>query len=97
MTARDIAKVKFEGVKSIEPNAGHNIIAIAVPPRSRKSTIAEIVTDVMNENSMKTTLVPTDGFHLDNETLKSINLLDRKGALETFDVKDLTELIKNCV
>ena len=42
--------------------------------------MAEIVTDLMNENLMKTSLVPMDGFHLDNKTLKRANLLDRKGA-----------------
>ena len=60
-----------------------------------KSTVAEIVANSMNENLMKTSLVPMDGFHLDNKTLKRVNLLDRKGAPETFDVKGFTELIKN--
>ena len=94
MTARDIAKVIFEGLKSIEPKEGRNIIAIAGPPGSGKSTIAEIVTDLMNENLMKTSLVPMDGFHLDNKTLKRKNLLDRKGSPETFDIKGLIELVK---
>ena len=71
-----------------------NIIAIAGPPGSGKSTIAEMVTDLMNENLMKTSLVPMDGFHLDNKTLKRKNLLDRKGSPETFDIKGLIELVK---
>ena len=94
MTARDIAKVIFEGLKSIEPKEDRNIIAMAGPPGSGKSTIAEIVTDLMNENLMKTSLVPMDGFHLDNKTLKRKNLLDRKGSPETFDIKGLIELVK---
>ena len=94
MTARDIAKVIFEGLKSIEPKEDWNIIAIAGPPGSGKSTIAEILTDLMNENLMKTSLVPMDGFHLDNKTLKRKNLLDRKGSPETFDIKGLIELVK---
>jgi fructokinase len=48
----------------------------------------------MNENLMKTSLVPMDGFHLDNKILERKNLFDRKGAPETFDVKGFIELIK---
>ncbi len=95
MTAHEMAKVILEGVKSLKPKKDRNLIAIAGPPGAGKSTVAEIVTDLMNENLMKTSLVPMDGFHLDNKTLKRAKLLDRKGAPETFDVKGFTELIKN--
>ena len=94
MTAHDTAKLIFEGVKSLNPKKYRNLIAIAGPPGSGKSTVAEIVTNLMNENLMKTSLVPMDGFHLDNKTLERANLIDRKGAPETFDVKGFKELIK---
>ena len=95
MTAHEMAKGILESVQSLKPKKERNLIAIAGPPGAGKSTLAEIVTDLMNENLMKTSLVPMDGFHLDNKTLKRVNLLDRKGAPETFDVKGFTELIKN--
>ena len=95
MTAHEMAKVILEGIKSLKPKRDRNLIAIAGPPGAGKSTVAEIVTDLMNEKLMKTSLVPMDGFHLDNKTLKKANLLDRKGAPETFDVKGFTELVKN--
>jgi len=94
MKAHEMAKVIFEGVKSLKPKEDRTLIAIAGPPGSGKSTVAEIVTDLMNKNLMKTSLVPMDGFHLDNKTLKRNNLFDRKGAPETFDIKGFTELIK---
>ena len=94
MTVHEMAKVILEGVKSLKPKKDRNLIAIAGPPGSGKSTVAEIVVDLMNENLMKTSLVPMDGFHLDNKTLERKNLLDRKGAPETFDVKGFTELIE---
>ena len=95
MTAHEMAKVILEGVKSLKPKKDRNLIAIAGPPGAGKSTVAEIVTDLMNENLMKTSLVPMDGFHLDNKTLKRVSLLDRKGAPQTCDVEGFTELIKN--
>ena len=94
MTAYETAKVIFEGVKSLNQKEDRTLIAIAGPPGSGKSIVAEIVADLMNENLMKTSLVPMDGFHLDNKTLERENLFDRKGAPETFDVKGFTELIK---
>ena len=95
MTAHEMAQVILEGVKSLKPKKDRKLIAIAGPPGAGKSTVAEIVTDLMNENLMKTSLIPMDGFHLDNKTLERENLLDRKGAPETFDVKAFKELIEN--
>ena len=95
MTAHEMAKLILEGVKSLKPKKDRKLIAIAGPPGAGKSTVAEIVTDLMNKNLMKTSLIPMDGFHLDNKTLERENLLDRKGAPETFDIKAFKELIKN--
>jgi len=50
MKAHEMAKVIFEGVKSLKPKEDRTLIAIAGPPGSGKSTVAEIVTDLMNKN-----------------------------------------------
>jgi len=69
------------------------LIAIAGPPASGKSTLAKMLQMRLDEKSMSCGLVPMDGFHLDNETLKARGLLSRKGAPETFDVNGFKTLI----
>ena len=89
-----MARVILENIRSLKPKKNRVLIAIAGPPGSGKSTVGELLTDLMNENLMKTSLVPMDGFHLDNETLEKSNLLERKGAPETFDIEGFLGLIK---
>ena len=94
MSASEMARVILENISSLKPKKNRVLIAIAGPPGSGKSTVGELLTDLMNKNLMKTSLVPMDGFHLDNETLEKSNLLERKGAPETFDVCGFLSLIK---
>ena len=94
MSAREMARVILENIRSLKPKKYRVLIAIAGPPGSGKSTVGEILTNLMNKNLMKTSLVPMDGFHLDNETLEKSNLLERKGAPETFDIDGFLSLIK---
>ena len=94
MSASEMARVILENIKSLKPRKNRVLIAIAGPPGSGKSTVGELLTGLMNKNLMKTSLIPMDGFHLDNETLEKINLLERKGAPETFDIGAFLSLIK---
>ena len=73
------------------PQTRHRrIIAVAGPPASGKSTIAEqLAAQIPNAR-----VVPMDGFHLDNDTLDARGLLARKGAPETFDVAGLEALVR---
>ena len=72
MSASEMARVILENIKSLKPEKNRVLIAIAGPPGSGKSTVGEILThNLMNKNLMKTSLVPMDGFHLDNETLET--------------------------
>ena len=89
-----MARVILENIRSLKPKENRVLIAIAGPPGSGKSTVGKLLTDLMNKNLMKTSLVPMDGFHLDNETLEKSNLLERKGAPETFDIGGFLSLIK---
>lgn len=66
---------------------GRSIVGIAGAPGAGKSTLAQkladYLTDVLNIHSA---YLPMDGFHFSNEVLRQKQLLDRKGAPETFDV-----------
>ncbi len=74
------------------------IIGIAGPPASGKSTLAEAVVEKLNQegNALipRATLLPMDGFHLDNSILESRGILNKKGAPETFNAHGFCEAIK---
>ena len=72
--------------------AGRFIVAICGPPGSGKSTISSLLVTRLGKCAK---VVPMDGFHLDNRQLKSLDLLHRKGAPETFDVFGFLELVKD--
>ena len=68
------------------------ILAISGPPGSGKSTISSLIANSLGECAK---IVPMDGFHLENQQLKDLNLLHRKGSPKTFDAHGFLELIKN--
>jgi len=70
------------------------LVAIAGPPGAGKSTLSETVVPLLEAKGLAAAIVPMDGFHLDNETLQSKALLDRKGAPETFDAAAFVDLIR---
>lgn len=71
------------------------IIAIAGAPASGKSTIAEKLLKLLNENCPNSAaIVPMDGFHLDDQVLKSKGLHSVKGAPQTFDVGGFKSLLQ---
>lgn len=71
------------------------IIAIAGAPASGKSTIAEELLELLNENEPNSAaVVPMDGFHLDDQVLKDKGLLGVKGAPSTFDVGGFRSLLQ---
>lgn len=80
-------------VEGLEVNEARVFIAIAGPPASGKSTLAEKLKQRLQQDGTPCGLVSMDGFHLDNETLKRRGLLSRKGAPETFDVEGFRALL----
>lgn len=70
------------------------IIAIAGPPGAGKSTLADLLRDILSAHGETTEVLPMDGFHMDNGILEARGLLARKGAPETFDVRGFADILK---
>ena len=70
------------------------MIALAGPPATGKSTVAEALCHRLRNRGEAVSVVPMDGFHLDNRVLEARGLLSRKGAPETFDAAGFIALIK---
>lgn len=61
------------------------LIAIAGPPATGKSTLAERLVADLNAKGTESRFCPMDGFHLTNTQLDEGGLRDRKGRIDTFD------------
>lgn len=77
-----------------QPEGRRMVVAIAGPPASGKSTLAEALAQRLNDEGTRAQVVPMDGFHLDNAVLSARDLLHRKGAPETFDAPGFIALIR---
>jgi pantothenate kinase len=70
------------------------VIALAGPPASGKSTLAELIAAKLNEYEPdRAAVVPMDGFHYDDGVLLARGLRPRKGAPETFDCAGFAHLL----
>jgi pantothenate kinase len=95
---QDIIQV-CELVKSKTRKGHRTIVGVAGPPASGKSTLAELVVEHLNNDANATvpmaSMLPMDGYHLDNPLLIARGLLDRKGAPETFNAHGFCEMVKS--
>jgi pantothenate kinase len=67
------------------------ILGIAGPPGAGKSTCAA---RLVAESTVAAAYLPMDGFHLADTALGGLDLLDRKGAPETFDAWGYAALLR---
>ncbi|MEQ8480920.1 MAG: nucleoside/nucleotide kinase family protein [Hoeflea sp.] len=70
------------------------VIALAGPPGVGKSTLSEAMLAAFDACGEAASIVPMDGFHLDNAVLEDRGDLDRKGAPFTFDADGYAMLLK---
>lgn len=89
-----IASELLERIRTLPRAHPRRLIALAGPPASGKSTLAEALAARLTETGCRATVVPMDGFHLDNRILRERALLARKGAPETFDIGGMLRLFK---
>ena len=75
------------------PGGRRQIIALAGPPASGKSTLAETLARDLTAAGRQAAVVPMDGFHLDNRVLDARGLRHRKGAPDTFDLRGFARLM----
>ena len=70
------------------------IVAIAGPPGSGKSTMADNLAAALKARGESAAVLPMDGFHMDNAILIERGLLARKGIPETFDVRGFLDIVR---
>ncbi|MEK1903466.1 MAG: nucleoside triphosphate hydrolase [Rhizobium sp.] len=75
-------------------NTRRFLIAIAGPPGAGKSTMADNVASALKAKGESASVLPMDGFHMDNAILIERGLLARKGIPETFDVRGFLDIVK---
>lgn len=87
--------VSTELLNYVKALSGHRIVvALAGPPGAGKSTVSQALVEALNSVMPgSAAVVPGDGFHYDDEVLGSLNLLDRKGSPDTFDVGGFRSLL----
>jgi pantothenate kinase len=61
------------------------LVGITGAPGAGKTTYAERLVAESERAGTRSTYLPMDGFHLADAALRSLGVLDRKGAPETFD------------
>lgn len=78
-----------------EPRSGRMIVAIAGPPGSGKSTVADQIVETLDaKQSGIAAVLPMDGFHFDDALLHAMGRHAFKGAPDTFDVGGLHSLLQ---
>ena len=88
----------FNETRDLISNKSRVLIAMAGPPATGKSTVAEATKDHFLSAGLTCAVVPMDGFHLDNRILDKRGIRDRKGSPQSFDVmgfKSLVERLKD--
>lgn len=74
--------------KKIRDKAGARfVLGIVGPPGAGKSTLAERLRDVLNEDGRVAVVAPMDGFHRSNADLDAMGARARKGEPDTFDAE----------
>ena len=70
------------------------LLGITGAPGAGKTTLAAALVERLRNDGVGVAHIPMDGFHLADAALAERGLLDRKGAIETFDVHGYLALLR---
>lgn len=91
-------EIEFDHLTEVVRTRGvtsRHITAIAGPPGSGKSTVADRMAECLNQNEPGSAAVfPMDGYHFDDQILTARGLRARKGAPQTFDVGGFSAMLE---
>ena len=77
---------------SILQDSSHRfILGIVGKPGVGKSTFTDFLREHLSQDLLA--ILPMDGFHMSNEELLELGRRDRKGAPDTFDVRNFTQTL----
>lgn len=79
---------------AIKRSSAPFLIAIAGPPATGKSTLAERLVTDLNISGIEASFCPMDGFHLTNAQLEASGLRDAKGRIDTFDGRAFVKAVQ---
>jgi len=70
------------------------LLGITGAPGAGKTTLAAALVERLRTDGIAVAHVPMDGFHMADAALTERGILDRKGAIETFDVDGYLALLR---
>lgn len=70
------------------------LLAIAGPPASGKSSLAEALCREFDQKARGAVVLPMDGFHLDNDVLDAKSLRAVKGSPASFDADAFIDMVR---
>ncbi|MCE4027165.1 nucleoside/nucleotide kinase family protein [Microbacterium sp. Au-Mic1] len=80
-----VAPALIDRAERLAGRADRVALGIAGEPGSGKTTLTLALIAALEERGVAVAWLPMDGFHLGDGSLRSLGLVDRKGAIETFD------------
>ena len=89
----DVVFQIYNELLSVDHKNERILVGISGAPGSGKSTLSTALSSKLNKSEHVAAVIPMDGYHLDNNLLKDLGVLQRKGAPETFDFVGFKHLL----
>jgi len=83
-----------ERARGLVTDGRRALLGITGAPGAGKTTLCAALVERLRRDGLDVAHVPMDGFHLADAALSERGILDRKGAIETFDVHGYLALLR---